>query len=166
MSPRFYLVMYVFGLAFSLIQGNINFVKMSILNGQKYRCGQVPCSSFLNTTVSNVRRCQMACTGNGSCAVATFQKTTSLCQLYEFSIQLNGTLIPDSDAVTMIVTENGRNPLGESIVDNHPGSFLVRNPLSFVNSVIYIDCCVTENPHKMLKYTWLNSLQTDLWYVR
>lgn len=94
------------------IQANMRSAKMSILSGKRYECLNNSCYSLMNLTVSNIRRCQIACFISDNCSISTFNQVTRECQLFSSSPSSNITWTEDFNLTTMFIFSDERNPMG------------------------------------------------------
>ncbi|CAF0952846.1 unnamed protein product [Adineta steineri] len=77
-------------------------MKMSIMAGWKFSCANTTCIPFMTVGAANVRRCQMACLAQDRCLAASFQQSTSMCQLFFNSPNQQGNLVANAGTITMI----------------------------------------------------------------
>lgn len=115
MSLKFYFITIMLNNMIKLTQGNAGHVIFSVTNGEKYQCGNQSCSWFYNAATFNVRQCQLTCMDNRACSIMTFQQSLKQCQLYYSTVQLNGLLTADSDAITMTVSIDNRYQPGKAL---------------------------------------------------
>ena len=86
--------------------------RMSILSNLTFECAQTTCPPFANVTGSNIRQCQMACLRQIQCKAATYYQSTSVCQVFDNTINQNGNMSDSINTVTMIIIPGTRFPSG------------------------------------------------------
>ncbi|CAF1514635.1 unnamed protein product [Adineta ricciae] len=89
---------------------NIRSVQMTIINDKIFQCAQSTCSPFNNLTTSNILLCQIDCLNQNQCMAATFYKSNSQCQLFNDSLNENGNMSDEMNAITMITIIATRYP--------------------------------------------------------
>ena len=95
------------------IAHDMHSLKMSIMKGQLFQCANTTCPPSVSLTVSKVRNCQIACLNEDSCQAASFQRSTSSCDLFAYVPHLNESISTNVEMVAMIVISGTRAPLGE-----------------------------------------------------
>jgi hypothetical protein len=85
---------------------------MSIMTGWQFQCATTTCLPFVTVTVSSVRRCQMACLAQVQCQAASFQQSTSTCELFTDISNQDENMSAHVETVTMIVIYGTRMPPG------------------------------------------------------
>ncbi|CAF0751052.1 unnamed protein product [Adineta steineri] len=83
---------------------------MSTNTGWQFQCFNTTCLPYATIIVPNIRRCQMACLAQVHCHAVTFHRSPSDCELFADISNQNGNLLPNMDAVTMIVIDGTRVP--------------------------------------------------------
>jgi len=104
------LFLFIF-IAQSVAQDTNSFL-MSIMPGLQLQCATTTCLPFVAVTVSNIRACQMACLVQVQCQAASFQQSTSTCQLFTDIRNQNDNMLADVETVTMVVIYGTRVPPG------------------------------------------------------
>ena len=87
--------------------------KMSMRNGWVFQCANTTCPPSTILSIPNVRSCQMACLNQVSCQAASFQRSTSSCQLFAYNLNQDESVSTNVEIVTMIVMPGTRVPSGE-----------------------------------------------------
>ncbi|CAF4124814.1 unnamed protein product [Adineta steineri] len=88
-------------------------VRMSSMRGQKFSCATPSCLPFANMITSTIMKCQMACLAQVYCRAASFQQSTSNCELFTDMSNEIAHMLPDTDITTMIVIAGSRSPPGK-----------------------------------------------------
>ena len=91
---------------------DIRSFRMFILSNLTFQCAQTTCLPFSNLTASNIRQCQMTCLRQTQCTAAIYYESTSVCQLFDSTINQNGNMSYNINAVTMIIIPGTRVPSG------------------------------------------------------
>jgi hypothetical protein len=85
---------------------------MSLMTGWQFQCATTACLPFVAVTVSNVQACQLTCLAEVQCQAASFQQSTSTCQLFTDIRNQNDNMLADVETVTMVVIYGTRVPPG------------------------------------------------------
>ncbi|CAF4401721.1 unnamed protein product, partial [Adineta steineri] len=85
---------------------------MSIMTGSQFHCVNTTCAPFTTVIVSNIFECQLACLAKFQCKAAKYQQSTSNCDLFGDLSNYNGTMVVNINVITMMVTDDTRNPPG------------------------------------------------------
>ena len=110
MSSTRMLQWFVCTLVSQAVAHNMHSFKMSIIKGQLFQCANTTCPPSITLTVSSVRSCRMACLNDVSCQAASFQQSTSSCQLFTYSPNQNEPMAINMEMVTMVVISGTRVP--------------------------------------------------------
>ena len=86
----------------SFVEG-MRSLKMSVMVGRQFQCVNECCAPSVTVSVSNIRRCQMACLARDQCQVANYQQSTSTCQLFSNTLNQAGNLAIDVSTTTIFV---------------------------------------------------------------
>ncbi|CAF1439884.1 unnamed protein product [Adineta steineri] len=92
---------------------DIRSVRMSFIRGQKFPYTTPSCLPFANMITSTIMKCQMACLAQIYCRAASFQQSTSNCELFTDMSNEIAYMLPDADITTMIVIAGSRSPPGK-----------------------------------------------------
>ena len=76
--------------------------------GLKYNCTNTTCLPFITAIVSNIRQCQISCLAQIQCQAASFEQSTSNCELFKDISNQTDNMLADVNIVTMIVELNTR----------------------------------------------------------
>ena len=87
--------------------------QMTLMTGWLFQCANTTCSSSVTLTVSNARSCQIACLNNVFCRAASFQRSSSSCELFAYIPNQSESVSTDLEITTMIVIVGTRVPSGE-----------------------------------------------------
>ncbi|CAF1049681.1 unnamed protein product [Adineta steineri] len=80
------------------------------MTGSQFHCVNTTCLPFTTVIVSNIFECQIACLAKFQCKAARYQQSTSNCDLFGDLSNYNGTMIVNINVITMMVTDDTRNP--------------------------------------------------------
>ena len=86
---------------------------MSIMTGWQFQCVNTTCIPFVTTPASSIRACQINCLAEVQCKAASFEQTTSSCELFAKIQNQNGNMFANVEITTMIVISGTRMPPGE-----------------------------------------------------
>ncbi|CAF1027167.1 unnamed protein product [Adineta steineri] len=92
------------------IEENIQSVQMSVMTGYRFSCTNTTCLPFTNTFASYILKCQIACLAETQCQAASFNPSTSNCQLFVNISNQIGNIVPDINTITMITIAGTRVP--------------------------------------------------------
>ncbi len=95
-----------------LVAQDMRSTVMSIMTGWQFQCATTTCLPSVTVVVSSVRRCQMACLAQIQCQAASFQQSTSTCEIFTDIGNQNGNMMAHVETVTMIVNSGTRMPPG------------------------------------------------------
>ena len=95
------------------IAHDMHSLKMSIMKGQLFQCANTTCPASASHTVPNERLCQIACLKEVSCQAASFQRSTSICELFAYVPNPNESISTNAEVITMLVMSGTRLPLGK-----------------------------------------------------
>ncbi|CAF4025259.1 unnamed protein product [Adineta steineri] len=84
--------------------------QMSLIPDSKFQCTNTTCLPFINVITTDVRNCQFACLGQSQCTAATFHRSTSNCELFNNTLNQNGSMLADVDATSIVVIDETRFP--------------------------------------------------------
>ncbi|CAF1547526.1 unnamed protein product, partial [Adineta steineri] len=84
--------------------------RMSSMRGWKFHCTGTPCLPLVSIITSTIMKCQMACLAQVYCRAASFQKSTSNCELFSDMSNETANMQPDTDITSMIVIAGTRSP--------------------------------------------------------
>ncbi|UJR24633.1 hypothetical protein I4U23_006007 [Adineta vaga] len=93
------------------ISQDIRAIDISISTGVQFHCINTTCLPFSITIVSDIYECQVNCLAKFQCKAARFYQLTFACSLFGNLYNYNGTLVPDVNSITMIVSVGTRSPL-------------------------------------------------------
>ncbi|CAF1538348.1 unnamed protein product [Adineta ricciae] len=110
----------------SLAQNTRSF-KMLSMNGWQFQCVTTTCLPYTTITASNIFRCQASCLGQVQCKAASFQRSTSGCQLFDNTMNQNDPMDANMDTIGMTVISGTRTP---------PGKF-ESNALEYMSDIIF-----------------------------
>ncbi len=85
---------------------------MSIMTGWQFQCATTTCLPFVTVTVSRISECQTTCLAQVQCQAASFQQSTSNCELFTNIKNQDENMSADVETVTMIVISGTRMPPG------------------------------------------------------
>ncbi|CAF1199352.1 unnamed protein product [Adineta steineri] len=109
-------IRFLFWLLFFLIEQiptqDIRSFEMSIMTGWQLQCANTTCLPFIIIRESDIYNCQRACLAQINCQAASFQQSTSTCELYGSLTNYNSYMSAHTDIVTMIVNPETRIPSG------------------------------------------------------
>ncbi|CAF1402298.1 unnamed protein product [Adineta steineri] len=88
-------------------------VRISLMRGQKFSCATPSCLPFANMITSTIMKCQMACLAQIYCRAASFQQSTSSCDLFTDMSNEVVNMAIDPDITSMIVIAGSRSPPGK-----------------------------------------------------
>ncbi|CAF0904547.1 unnamed protein product [Adineta steineri] len=88
-------------------------VRMSLMRGQKFSCAIPSCLPFANMITSTIMKCQTACLAQVYCRAASFQQSTSNCDLFTDMSNEITNMATDPDITSMIVIAGTRSPPGK-----------------------------------------------------
>jgi hypothetical protein len=106
------LLLLLFMFIIQIMTDNIRSIQMSIINDKIFQCAQSTCLPFHNVTTLDILHCQIGCLNQYQCIAATFNKSTSNCQLFNDSLNQNGNMTNEINVVTMITIFGTRYPPG------------------------------------------------------
>ena len=106
------------GLVSQALGHNMHSFRISIIKGQLFQCANTTCSPSITLAVSSVRSCQIACLNDDSCRAASFQRSTSICELFAYAPNQNESMTTNVEMVTMFVISGTRVPSGEYDIES------------------------------------------------
>lgn len=96
-----------------LVAQDIHSFQMSILTGWQFQCANTTCIPFVTTPASSIRACQINCLAQVQCQAASFEQTTSSCELFANIQNQSGNMFANVEITTMIVISGTRMPPGQ-----------------------------------------------------
>ncbi|CAF1418976.1 unnamed protein product [Adineta steineri] len=84
--------------------------QMSVMPDSKFQCANTTCLPFISVITTDVRNCQFTCLGQSQCRAATFHRSTSNCELFNNTLNQNGSMLADVDTISIIVIDETRFP--------------------------------------------------------
>ena len=123
--------------------------QMSVIKGGQFQCASAACPPSTVANVSNLCNCQMACLNQVLCQAASFQQSTSYCELFFYTPNQNQMILTSIDRIAMIIIPGTRVPSGMRII----GAYFLRTTIIFELS---IEICMTDRflialNHQLLK---------------
>ncbi len=91
---------------------DIRAIEMSVMTGYEFQCVNTTCLPLITVTAPNIRECQISCLAQVQCQAASFQETTSSCDVFTNIPDPNSNLVAHAEIVTMIVMSRTRIPPG------------------------------------------------------
>ena len=106
---RFCLIFQCFLMKLTMAQ-DMRSTRFSTINDRDINCATTYCLPYVNSTVLNIRRCEINCLVGIQCKAAVYRRSTSVCQL--FTREMNPTLdmMTNTDCVSLLVIGGTRNP--------------------------------------------------------
>ncbi|CAF4402105.1 unnamed protein product, partial [Adineta steineri] len=87
-------------------------VRMSLMRGWRFQCGNTTCLPFVNLITSTIMKCQMACLAQIYSRAASFHQLTSNCELFTDMSNEIANMQTDIGITSMIVITGTRSPPG------------------------------------------------------
>lgn len=85
---------------------DIRTLTLSELIDTKYQCTSLGCSPSILSDASNLRDCQLSCIAATQCRTLTFDFTDAQCELFVDIPEEFGTLLSQSNVITMIASDS------------------------------------------------------------
>jgi len=105
-------LLFLFILIAKLVAQDIRSFSISIMTGWQFQCVTTTCLPFATITVSSIYDCRTACLAQVQCQAASFQQSTSNCELFTDMTNQDENMSAHVETVTMIVISGTRVPLG------------------------------------------------------
>jgi len=105
-------LLFLFTLIAQSVTQDIRSFSMSIMTGWQFQCATTTCLPFVTVTVSSISECQTTCLAQVQCQAASFQQSTSNCELFTDRRNQDENMSADVETVTMIVISGTRMPPG------------------------------------------------------
>jgi hypothetical protein len=105
-------LLFLFTLIAQSVTQDIRSFSMSKMTGWQFQCATTTCLPFVTVTVSRICDCQTACLAQVQCQAASFQQSTSNCELFTNIKNQDENMSADVETVTMIVISGTRMPPG------------------------------------------------------
>ena len=99
-------------LAGQLVKADMRSFIMSVINGRSFQCANTTCLPFNTVTVPIIRACQKACLAEIYCQAASFQQSSSKCDLFSYISNHKDNISISLNTVTMFVVLDTRIPPG------------------------------------------------------
>ncbi|CAF1422606.1 unnamed protein product [Adineta steineri] len=101
--------------------------------GWQFNCASTTCLPFSSLIVSDIFKCELACLAQVQCEAISFHQSTTKCELFANITNQNGSMLANTDTVTMIVIDQTRfasvkvlaaqwNPSGTTMAGNPSGT--------------------------------------------
>jgi hypothetical protein len=107
------IVVFLITLAVKVIAQDKRSFRMSVMKGWQFQCANTTCLPYIVTILPNIRQCQTSCLAQMPCKAVTFHQSISTCKLFVDIPYQNGSMVTNTDTITMIAMPETRIPPGQ-----------------------------------------------------